>query len=81
MTTTLRPDLQAIVTKIKSLRELTDKTGFFTHRDIGLLLKPLAVDDLVLVNDALDLKPRELPQRIASKRHVTNNQPEPNFNR
>ncbi len=69
----LRPDLHAIVKKIQSLRELTDKTGFFTHRDIGNLLKPLPIDDLVLVNDALDLKPRELPQK--------HNKPEVNFNR
>ena len=73
MTTTLRPDLQAIVKKIQSLRELTDKTGFFTHRDIGDLLRPLPIDDLVAVSDHLQLKSRELPH----KQH----KPEANFNR
>lgn len=59
----LRPDLQVIVKKIQSLRALTEKTGFFTHRDIGDLLRPLPIDDLVAVNDALDLKPREMPRK------------------
>jgi hypothetical protein len=59
----LRPDLQAIVKKILSLRALTERTGFFTHRDIGDLLRPLKVDDLVAVSDALNLKPREMPRR------------------
>jgi hypothetical protein len=61
-TPTLRPDLQAVVTKIQSLRKLTETTGFFTHRTIGALLSRLPVDDLVAVSNALQLKPREMPQ-------------------
>ncbi len=73
MTTRLRPDLQAIVGKIESLRALTDKTGFFTHRDIGNLLRPLSIDDLAAVGDALELKPREMPHKQSKL--------EANFNR
>lgn len=58
----LRPDLEAIIKKIQSLRSLTETTGFFTHRTIGTLLSRLPVDDLVAVSDALKLKPREMPQ-------------------
>jgi hypothetical protein len=58
----LRPDLEAIVNKIQSLRSLTETTGFFTHRTIGALLSRLPVDDLVAVSDALKIKPREMPQ-------------------
>lgn len=76
---TLRPDLQAIVNKIQSLRALTEKTGFFTHRDIGNLLRPLNVEDMCAVSDALgDLKPREMPNNL--KRFNTQGKPE-NFNR
>jgi hypothetical protein len=64
----LRPDLQAIVKKILSLRALTERTGFFTHRDIGDLLRPLPVDDLVAVSDALNLKPREMPHKLSLKK-------------
>lgn len=64
----LRADLQAIVKKIQSLRDLTAQTGFFTHRDIGDLLRPLTIDDLVAVSDALKLKPREMPRKLEVKK-------------
>ena len=80
MVTVLRPDLEAIVKKIQSLRALTEKTGFFTHRDIGDLLRPLNVDDMCAVSDALgDLKPREMPNNLKTCR--TNSKSEINFNR
>ena len=65
----LRPELEAIVKKIISLRSLTETTGFFTHRDVGDLLRPLSKDDLATVGDELKkrncplLKPREMPRR------------------
>lgn len=67
--TLLRPELEAIVKKILSLRSLTETTGFFTHRDVGDLLRPLSIDDMAVVADELKkrncppLKPREMPRR------------------
>jgi hypothetical protein len=75
----LRPDLQEIVNKIESLRALTEKTGFFTHRDIGDLLRTLSTDDKAAVSDALPLKPREIPNNL--KRFNPQTKPNTNFNR
>jgi hypothetical protein len=67
--TLLRPELEAIVKKILSLRSLTETTGFFTHRDVGDLLRPLSIDDMAVVADELKkrncppLKLREMPRR------------------
>ena len=64
----LRPELETIVKKILSLRSLTETTGFFTHKNVGDLLRSLNKDDLALVGDELKkrncppLKPRELPR-------------------
>ena len=67
--TQLRPELETIVKTILSLRSLTETTGFFTHKDVGDLLRPLSKDDLAIVGDELKkrncppLKPREMPRR------------------
>ena len=72
----LRPELEAIVRKILSLRLLTESTGFFTHRDVGDLLRPLSKDDLAMVGDELKkrncppLKPREMPRTSEEKRQL-----------
>ena len=54
--------LEAIIEKVKALRELSAATGFHTTRSIGQLLGNLSPDDLVKVSEALNLAPRELPR-------------------
>jgi hypothetical protein len=55
-------ELKELIEKVKALRVLTKMTGAFTGRRIGALLGNLATEDLVLVSNALQLKPRELPR-------------------
>ena len=49
-------DLALIIDKVKQLKELTATTGFITSRSIGLLLKDLDAEELVLVNRAINPK-------------------------
>lgn len=59
----LKPDeLSEVIEKVKALRTVTKTTGVYTSRSIGEILKPLHVEDLILVGKALQLKPREMPR-------------------
>jgi hypothetical protein len=53
--------LDEIIRKVRSLRSLTQSTGFFTTRSIGALLTNLSPEELVVVAEALELTPREMP--------------------
>lgn len=48
--TTLKPELQEIVAKVRALKELTKATSFQTSRTVGALLQRLNADDLVAVS-------------------------------
>lgn len=48
--TTLRPELQDVVAKVRALRALTETTNFQTSRSIGALLGRLSPDDLAAVS-------------------------------
>ena len=61
--TPMKRDLQPIIDKVRSLKELTQTTGFHTTRSIGILLADLTPDELVLVNDALKNNPIKVSQR------------------
>ena len=54
--------LEEVIRKVRSLRNLTKDTGFFTTRSIGALLANLSPDELVEVSEALQLTPREMPR-------------------
>ena len=55
-------ELAELIEKVKALRSLTKMTGAYTGRRIGGLLGNLSTEDLVLVSNALQLKPREMPR-------------------
>jgi len=55
---TQRLDLQAIVEKVRALRDLTQTTGFQTSRSIGALLGKLSPDDLAEVSLTLQQAPK-----------------------
>jgi hypothetical protein len=57
----LTPELADVVRKIHALRRVTKTTGFFTTKTIIDILAKLSPDDLVVVGEALKLKPREMP--------------------
>jgi len=56
-------ELAELIEKVKSLRALTKMTGVFTSKRIGALLEGLSTEDMVLVGNAIQLKPREMPRR------------------
>jgi hypothetical protein len=86
----LKPEeLNEIVKQVQALRAITKMTGVFTARRIGFLLTPLCTEDLVIVSQRLQLKPRELPRdRFGKplelshgvKRFDENGVPEKNYN-
>ena len=58
-----KQNMEEIIRKVRALRALTKTTGFYTTKSIGALLANLTPDELVTVSEALELMPREIPQR------------------